>query len=497
MKTTLRNQYHFNQEIVIFHNQEGSEAWREGDQIFFGVLNRDYLSCSTSVLLTYVKVALSCLDEDNLLNLLPGEHMPRDARVGIVYQPSYAVVALSLYLKTTRPASETSWMDRGLKKLMDAAFQYGIVGHGFESGEMFRNTMLMFCRAGLKEYLESGEKLSEVFNNFMTEMLNRISIEISEGQTCFAGGYSSQCPHLTRIPAEYIKMDIPVFVYGTLMKGNHAYYYLEHAYFAGDAILRDYALHELGHFPGIKESQGHFVLGQVFYVNSEMLDKLDAYEGEGSLYHRREVSVQLASEPIHVFAYVYAGTSEGAPYSGRWNMQDDTPIWYAAYGSNLSENRFACYIRGGICGQNNRSYRGCSDKTMWTESRVQTMKGRMYFANHSGSWGGKGVAFYSPEGQGTTLMRLYKITYGQLKDVQQQEGCSMNWYGRLVCLGFEDGLPVMTFTSGKQLEQNMPDDIYLNLIHDAMVSECDISKRDASQYLNSCMKPFPTPKRRR
>ena len=178
MKTTLRNQYHFNQEIVIFHNQEGSEAWREGDQIFFGVLNRDYISCSTSVLLTYVKVALSSLDEDNLLNLLPGEHMPRDARVGIVYQPSYAVVALSLYLKTTRPASETSWMDRGLKKLMDAAFQYGIVGHGFESGEMFRNTMLMFCRAGLKEYLESGEKLSEVFNNFMTEMLNRISIEI-------------------------------------------------------------------------------------------------------------------------------------------------------------------------------------------------------------------------------------------------------------------------------------------------------------------------------
>ena len=124
------------------------------------------------------------------------------------------------------------------------------------------------------------------------------------------------------------------------------------------------------------------------------------------------------------------------------------------------------------------------------------MKGRMYFANHSGSWGGKGVAFYSPEGQGTTVMRLYKITYGQLKEVQLQEGCSMNWYGRLVCLCFEDGLPVMTFTSGKQLEQNIPDDAYLNLIHDALVSECDISKLEAAQYLKSCMKPFPAPQRR-
>ena len=496
MKTTAQNEYRFDQKIVIYHNHEGREAWREGDQIYFGVLNSDYLAIDTPTLMAYMKAALSCLDEDNLLNLLPGEGMPRDARVGIVYKPSYAIVALSLYLKTTRPTSETSWMDPGLKKLMDAAFQYGIVGHGFEAGEMLRNTMLMFCRAGLKDYLESGERLSEVFNSFMTEMLKRIKTEISESHTSYAGGYSSRCPHLTRIPAEYVKMDIPVFVYGTLMKGERAASHLDNAYFAGEAILRDYALYELGHFPGIKESQSHFVLGQVFYVNSEMLDKLDAYEGEGSLYNRREVSVQLGNEPIQVFTYVYAGTPEVAPYSGRWKMQDDTSIWYAAYGSNLSESRFTCYIRGGICEQNNRSYRGCSDKTMWTESRVQTMKGRMYFANHSGSWGGKGVAFYSPEGQGTTVMRLYKITYGQLKEVQLQEGCSMNWYGRLVCLGFVDGLPVMTFTSGKQLEQNIPDDAYLNLIHDALVSECGISKREAAQYLKSCMKPFPAPQRR-
>ena len=496
MKTALKNESYFNQEIVIYHNHEGKEAWREGDQIFFSVLNRDYSFCDTPALMAYVKVALSSLDEDNLLNLLPGERMPLDARVGIIYQPSYAIIALALYLKTTRPASETSWMEPCLKKLMDAAFQYGIVGHGFEAGEMLRNTMLMFCRAGLKEYLESGERLSEVFNNYMTKMLNRINTEISEGNTDFAGGYSSRCPHLTRIPAEYVKMDIPVFVYGTLMKGERATSYLENAYFAGEAILKDYALHELGHYPGIKESRGHFVLGQVFYVNSEILEMLDTYEGEGSLYHRLEVNVQLGSEPAQVYAYVYAGVPEGDPYSGRWNTQNDTPIWYAAYGSNLSESRFACYIRGGICEQNNRFYRGCSDKTMWTESRVQMMKGRMYFANHSGSWDGKGVAFYAPERQGTTVMRLYRITYGQLKDVQLQEGSSMSWYGRMVCLGFENGLPVMTFTSGKLQEQNMPDDTYLNLIHDALVSECGISKREAAQYLKSCMKPFPTPKRR-
>lgn len=44
MKTTAKNEYRFDQEIVVYHNHEGREAWREGDQIYFGVLNSDYLA---------------------------------------------------------------------------------------------------------------------------------------------------------------------------------------------------------------------------------------------------------------------------------------------------------------------------------------------------------------------------------------------------------------------------------------------------------------------
>ncbi len=496
MKTTDRKEFDFRKGITIYSNHEGKEAWKEGDQIYHAVLNQEYLS-SAPTLMSFVKIALSCLDENNLVNLLPGENMPVDAKVGIIYQPSYAVAALAIYLKTTTPKQETAWMNSSLKKLLDAAFQHGIVGHGFEAGEMFRNTMLMFCRAGLKEYLESGENLSEVFNQFMRTMLEQINNEISVGHTDFASGYSSRCPHLTRIPAEYLKMDIPVFVYGTLMKGERASALLEKAYYAGEAVLRDYAFFDLGHYPGIKEHKGNFVLGQVFYINAEIQKSLDDYEGEGALYHRTEVNVLLGDESIKVAAYVYASNPSGQPQSGRWNLQNDDPVWYACYGSNLSENRFACYIRGGICEQNKRRYAGCTNKTIWTDTKIQEMPGRMYFAKHSSAWSDKGVAFYLPETYGRTVMKLYKITYGQLKEVQQQEGSSLSWYGHMVCLGFDTGLPIMTFTSENRQEQNEPDEAYLTLIHDALINECGLKKSVAERYLKDCLKPFPKEKRRR
>ena len=95
MKTTDRKEFDFRKGITIYSNHEGKEAWKEGDQIYHAVLNQEYLS-SSPTLMSFVKIALSCLDENNLVNLLPGENMPVDAKVGIIYQPSYAVAALAI-----------------------------------------------------------------------------------------------------------------------------------------------------------------------------------------------------------------------------------------------------------------------------------------------------------------------------------------------------------------------------------------------------------------
>ena len=84
----------------------------------------------------------------------------------------------------------------------------------------------------------------------------------------------------------------PVFVYGTLMRGERADNLLRDADFAGDAVLRDYAMYDLGSYPGIAARKGEAVLGELYYVDDFTLKRLDEYESEGSLYHRITVQVK-------------------------------------------------------------------------------------------------------------------------------------------------------------------------------------------------------------
>lgn len=170
-------------------------------------------------------------------------------------------------------------------------------------------------------------------------------------------------------------------------------------------------------------------------------------------------------------------------------MKENDKVWYACYGSNLNADRFKYYIAGGLCPYNNVEYEGCADKTLWTESKVCCFPGDLYFANASGTWGGKGVAFYDPDGTGTVFMRLYKITWGQLLDVQRREGLSARWYGNLVPLGQdEDGSSIFTFTSSIRGNKNAPHESYISLIRQALINECELSETEANEYLKKAYK---------
>ena len=168
---------------------------------------------------------------------------------------------------------------------------------------------------------------------------------------------------------------------------------------------------------------------------------------------------------------------------------DKDYVWYACYGSNLSSKRFKCYIEGGLCEENGRNYGGCySDKSLWIDSKVSKFPGRIFFANNSGSWDGKGVAFYDPDAEGEVIMRLYKITKEQLDEVQEQEGPGQRWYGRKINLGTEDdGCQIYTITNGVHIDRNDPSPKYVSLIKKALIEECNLSEEEAGAYLDSAL----------
>jgi hypothetical protein len=74
-------------------------------------------------------------------------------------------------------------------------------------------------------------------------------------------------------------------------------------------------------------------------------------------------------------------------------------IWYVAYGSNLSRERFRTYLQGGQPDGSERSYPGCRDTSDELDSFGLLIAGGVYFAGRSSGWGA-GMAFYDPEARG-------------------------------------------------------------------------------------------------
>jgi hypothetical protein len=103
---------------------------------------------------------------------------------------------------------------------------------------------------------------------------------------------------------------------------------------------------------------------------------------------------------------------------------------------------------------------------MPAESAAVELAGEMYLATRSPVWGG-GCAFYDPGAEGRVLARAYLMTAGQFADVAAQEmlrapgddldltevltrgrtALGEGRYETLICAGWLDGAPVLTFTA--------------------------------------------------
>lgn len=170
-------------------------------------------------------------------------------------------------------------------------------------------------------------------------------------------------------------------------------------------------------------------------------------------------------------------------------------IWYAAYGSNLSKDRFLCYIKGGQPEGASEGQIGMEDKSPPLMDAPFRIPHELYFADSTDRWGG-GVAFISSESSTKyeTLCRIYLIKRQQFIELVAQENrvlkeevqinfdqlaaksryiaCS-GWYGLVLKVGQHAGCPVYTFTraDAKQSKPTPPSETYLRTIIRGLV-EC-------------------------
>jgi hypothetical protein len=164
-------------------------------------------------------------------------------------------------------------------------------------------------------------------------------------------------------------------------------------------------------------------------------------------------------------------------------------VWYAAYGSNLSAERFACYVSGGVAPGSTGRNPGCRDTTPPRDDRPVELPYRLYFAGDSRTWGG-GVAFVDGNVPDRTLGRAWLLSEEQFDDVVAQEnglrpgsGITSGWYRSVLPCGTIDGLPVLTITSAARRPANPPSDAYLAHLAVGLQQAHDLGPAAIAEYL--------------
>jgi hypothetical protein len=190
-------------------------------------------------------------------------------------------------------------------------------------------------------------------------------------------------------------------------------------------------------------------------------------------------------------------------------VSDDSLVWYAAFGSNLSRERLGCYISGGTPTGTRRAYEGCRDRTPPREHRTLTLPGHLRFAGESTVWGG-GMAFYCPGDDGTVHARAYLLRLEQLVDLVAQEsrhpvgttvvlaaaghtrhGLS-SVYDVLMDLGELDGHRLLTLSASRHHPLNPPSGAYVRTMADGLADGFDLDADARVAYLASAVGMLPT-----
>ncbi|MED4126659.1 hypothetical protein [Shouchella miscanthi] len=183
-------------------------------------------------------------------------------------------------------------------------------------------------------------------------------------------------------------------------------------------------------------------------------------------------------------------------------------VWYASYGSNLLEERFLCYIRGGQPAGSTESEPGARDPSLPLRSIQFSMPYPLYFAKERTKWGKGGVAFIRNKRneQAYTLSKAYLITLDQFIDVVRQENrletisidfdtlfkegsieLTDGWYNKLLVAGYQDDLPVLTFTSHQDWpleEEKAPASSYEETLLNGLF-ELGLTKIEAKRYVKA------------
>lgn len=169
----------------------------------------------------------------------------------------------------------------------------------------------------------------------------------------------------------------------------------------------------------------------------------------------------------------------------------DDLVWYVAYGSNLLEERFLCYINGGKFRDCGRELEKCLDLSPVRAKMLYELPFDMYYGKQSGSWDGMGVSFLDVTKKGKAYGIAYLISKEQYEHLCKEENGGKapeysSWYNQRFNLGTFDGIPVVTLTNKGVVKKNLPSPRYMEVLTEGLRENYTyLSEEEISVYIQS------------
>lgn len=443
-------------------------------------------------LVNFIKQLIENQDVDGYWRLIDSNDIPYDAIVEYWKYPTILFTAIMINFQINHPmeCAMIEGFDNVLIKALDIVERGKLAGHGYSSFSFMIKALKILAQANVMKFIEVYPYKHEGFTNMIYATKSNLARALEEGKTIhdFNEEFRLRIEEVLNLLDN--KQKVYLFVYGTLMKGNRqGQTYLDIEEFKGESILSGYSLYDLGYYPGIVKDIDGRVKGELYLVSKNKLAEIDVYEAEGTLYKRELVKIYSENGgPVEAFVYVYNQSVinwrkvdfNSQPWFKGINQVNKNYVWYACYGSNINKKRFMKYINQ------------CKDQTPPRAEKPFIIKYPIYFSNRSSTWSNKGVCFLDLEKIGASYGKIYLVTEEQFKDIHRAEGSGPNWYNAIVDLGFEDGIPVKTFTHRpRQLEDVIPSTEYLDVIASGIqasypaLSAVEIQAYLMKRYLNS------------
>ena len=426
-------------------------------------------------------------DSDGSFKLFDSYEIPSDTRVEFCWMPTYVCTAILMKAYMTDPSSFTPKEESALLEGLKMSSKKNLRGHGFKAFKGQIESLEIFMKAGLREFLDVHRDFCPEFSEMISKIITKSKdIETNEEFGPWGESYESQIKSVN----EYFS-NRNVFVYGTLMNGETNHRYLENSKFSGMATIEGYEMYSMGGYPAIIDGNS-LIMGELYQVPNTDMPSIDMLEGEGSLYIKRcETVTDSKGKSSFAFIYVYNRDCSDLERISAWNREY---VWYVSYGSNMLNERFMCYIKGGSF-EGSRYRQACSDATPPLAVKTFEIPYDMYFGNTSGSWQDCGVSFLDVTKKGHALGVAYLITKGQFRHVCAEENGGRapeegySWYEDIIDLGVMDGFEVKTITNRNIRPYNEPCLEYKKtLIRGIEENWHKMFIRDIEDYLDDCIR---------